>query len=77
MVILDLAGADLPALEVVRRMAAAAPLAKVIGLSLHGDRRFVAEFLKAGAFGYLLKERSLKSWPRLSGRSRPGRFFSA
>ena len=56
-VILDLAGADLPALEVVRRMAAAAPLAKVIGLSLHGDRRFVAEVLKAGAFGYLLKER--------------------
>ena len=38
-------------------MAAAAPLAKVIGLSLHGDRRFVAEVLRAGAFGYLLKER--------------------
>jgi PAS domain S-box-containing protein len=56
-VILDLAGAGLPGLEAVRRMAAAAPLAKVIGLSLHGDRRFVAEVLKAGAFGYLLKER--------------------
>ncbi len=56
-VILDLAGADLPGLEAVRRMVAAAPLAKVIGLSLHGDRRFVAEVLKAGAFGYLLKER--------------------
>ncbi len=56
-VILDLASADLPGLEAVRRMAAAAPLAKVIGLSLHGDRRFVAEVLKAGAFGYLLKER--------------------
>ena len=56
-VILDLAGADLPGLEAVRRMATAAPRAKVIGLSLHGDRRFVAEVLKAGAFGYLLKER--------------------
>ncbi len=56
-VILDLSSADLPGLEKVRRMAAAAPLAKVIGLSLHGDRRFVAEVLKAGAFGYLLKER--------------------
>jgi PAS domain S-box-containing protein len=56
-VILDLASADLPGLEAVRQMVAAAPLAKVIGLSLHGDRRFVAEVLKAGAFGYLLKER--------------------
>ncbi|MFZ0052152.1 MAG: PAS domain S-box protein [Desulfobaccales bacterium] len=56
-VILDLAGADLPGLETVRRMAAAAPRAKVIGLSLHGDRRFVAEVLRAGACGYLLKER--------------------
>ncbi|MGP8049702.1 MAG: PAS domain S-box protein [Desulfobaccales bacterium] len=56
-VLLDLSGADLPGLETVRRMAAAAPLAKVIGLSLHGDRRFVAEVLKAGASGYILKER--------------------
>lgn len=59
-VILDLSGTDSHGLELVRRMVAAAPLAGVIGLSMHDDRRFVVEILKAGACGYLLKERAFE-----------------
>lgn len=59
-VILDLPMAGLKALDQVRQIAAAAPLTKVIGLSVYNDRRFVVEVLKAGAFGYLLKDRAFE-----------------
>ncbi|HEY9072682.1 MAG TPA: PAS domain S-box protein, partial [Desulfobaccales bacterium] len=59
-VILDLAMAGLKGLDPVRQIAAAAPLTKVIGLSVYNDRRFVVEVLKAGAFGYLLKDRAFE-----------------
>lgn len=55
-VILDLAMAGLRGLHPVHQIVAAAPRAKVIGLSRYGDRRFVVEFLKAGAYGYVLKD---------------------
>ncbi len=59
-IILDLAMADLKGLDLVRRLVAAAPLAKIIGLSMYGDRRFVVNVLKAGAFGYLLTDRAFE-----------------
>jgi PAS domain S-box-containing protein len=55
-VILDLAMAGLKGPEPVQQIVAAAPATKVIGLSMYGDRRFVVEVLKAGAFGYVLKD---------------------
>ncbi len=55
-VILDLALADLKGLEAVQQLLAAAPAARIIGLSMYGDRRFVVEVLKTGAFGYILKD---------------------
>jgi PAS domain S-box-containing protein len=55
-VILDLALAGLKGPEPVQQIVAAAPATKVIGLSMYGDRRFVVEVLKAGAFGYVLKD---------------------
>jgi DNA-binding NarL/FixJ family response regulator len=48
-VILDLAMAGLNGLHSVHQIAAAAPRAKVIGLSRYGDGRFVVDFLKTGA----------------------------
>ncbi len=59
-VILDLAQARLQGLDPVHQLVAAAPAAKVIGLSMYGDRRFVLEVLKAGAFGYVLKEHAFE-----------------
>ena len=55
-VILDLALAGLKGLNPVHQIVAAAPFAKVIGLSMYGDRRFVVEVLMAGAYGYVLKD---------------------
>ena len=47
-------------LNPVHQLVAAAPAAKVIGLSMYSDRRFVVEVLKAGAFGYVLKEHAFE-----------------
>ena len=55
-VILDLAMAGLKGLDPVHQIVAAAPVTKVIGLSMYRDRRFVVEVLKAGAYGYVLKD---------------------
>lgn len=55
-VILDLALTGSQGSDPVRQLVAAAPAAKVIGLSMYGDRKFVVEVLKAGAIGYVLKD---------------------
>ena len=59
-VILDLTMARLQGLTPVHQLVAAVPGAKVIGLSMYTDRRFVLEVLKAGAFGYVLKEHAFE-----------------
>jgi DNA-binding NarL/FixJ family response regulator len=43
-------------IEATRQIIANSPNVKVIALSMHSDRRFVAEMLKAGASAYLLKD---------------------
>jgi PAS domain S-box-containing protein len=55
-VVLDLGLAGLAGLRPVHQIVAAAPSAKVIGLSMYGDRRFVVEVLMAGACGYVLRD---------------------
>ncbi len=55
-VLLDLALPELPGVEGIRQILAAAPGVKVIALSIYADHRFVANILKAGASGYLLKD---------------------
>ena len=54
-IIMDIAMPDLNGIEATRQIRAESPDVKVIALSMHSDRRFVAEMLKAGASGYLLK----------------------
>jgi len=54
--ILDIGMPDLNGIEAARRIKAANPQTKIIGLSMHADRRFIAEMLRAGASGYLLKD---------------------
>jgi DNA-binding NarL/FixJ family response regulator len=55
-VIMDVSMPDLNGIEATRQVIAEAPGVKVIGLSMHSDRRFVMNMLKAGASGYLLKD---------------------
>jgi DNA-binding NarL/FixJ family response regulator len=56
LVIMDIAMPSLNGIEATRQIIAHDPHCKVIALSSHADRRFIAQVLKAGASGYLLKE---------------------
>jgi len=55
-VIMDIAMPDMNGIEASRSILAELNNVKIIGLSMHSDRRFVVEMLKAGASGYLLKD---------------------
>lgn len=55
-VIMDIAMPDLNGIEAARQIIAALPRTKVIALSMHAERRYVMEMLKAGASGYILKD---------------------
>ena len=53
--IMDISMPDLNGIEAANQILAKNPDAKVIALSIHSDKRFVSNMLKAGAKGYLLK----------------------
>jgi DNA-binding NarL/FixJ family response regulator len=55
-IIMDVAMPDLNGIEATRQIISEMPKVKVIALSMYADRRFVANMLKAGASGYLLKD---------------------
>ncbi len=55
-VIMDIAMPNLNGIEATRQIVVKAPSVKVIALSMHSEKRFVVEMLKAGASGYLLKD---------------------
>jgi DNA-binding NarL/FixJ family response regulator len=55
-VIMDVVMAGLDGVGATRRIRAECPGARVIALSMHSDRRFVSEMLRAGAIGYLVKD---------------------
>ena len=54
-VVMDVSMPDMNGIEATRQIKKDAPTVKVIGLSMHADKHFVTEMLKAGASGYLLK----------------------
>jgi DNA-binding NarL/FixJ family response regulator len=56
LVIMDVQMPVLNGMEATRKIISGQPGVKVIALSMHSDRRFVAEMLKNGARGYILKE---------------------
>ena len=55
-VVMDVGMPQLNGIEATRRLMNDQPDTKVVALSMHSDRRYVAEALKAGASGYLLKD---------------------
>jgi DNA-binding NarL/FixJ family response regulator len=54
--VLDLSMPDLNGIDAARQIAAASAGTKVIILSVHSEKRFVTEALRAGAAGYVLKD---------------------
>lgn len=54
--IMDVAMPGLNGIEATRKLLGMNPSLKVIGLSMHTDRRFVSEMLKAGAAGFVSKD---------------------
>ena len=55
-VVMDVGMPGLNGIEATRQIMNKEPDAKVVALSMHADRRFMGEMLKAGAKGYLLKD---------------------
>ena len=55
-VIMDVAMPGLNGIEATRQLVAERPDLKIIALSMHSERKFVTEMLKAGAAAYLLKD---------------------
>lgn len=56
LVIMDVVMSRVDGVEATRRIRAEVPGTRVIALSMHADRRFVSEMLRAGALGYLVKD---------------------
>jgi two-component system response regulator NreC len=56
LVIMDISLPGLNGIDATRRILEANSRVKVIALSMHKDGRYIAEALKSGAAGYLLKE---------------------
>jgi DNA-binding NarL/FixJ family response regulator len=55
-IIMDVAMPDLNGIEATRQILSDRPDTKVVAVSMHSDRRFVSEMLKAGAAAYLSKD---------------------
>ncbi|MDY6917006.1 MAG: response regulator transcription factor [Chloroflexota bacterium] len=58
-IVMDLSMPDLNGVEATRQIVGDDLAVKVLALSMHSDRRFVAGVLGAGASGYLLKDCAL------------------
>lgn len=58
-VVMDLSMPGLNGIEATRQVLQECAATKVLALSMHADRRFVADVLRAGASGYLLKDCAL------------------
>jgi DNA-binding NarL/FixJ family response regulator len=82
LVLMDLTLPDMNGIEATRRISAELPGTRVIALTMHSDKRFIAESFKAGARGYLVKEsatlelveaiRAVAGGGRYLSRSLPG-----
>jgi DNA-binding NarL/FixJ family response regulator len=56
LIVMDTVMSDLNGIEATRQINAARPNIKIMALSMHSDKQFVIEMLRAGASGYILKD---------------------
>ncbi|MHC4562289.1 MAG: response regulator [Planctomycetota bacterium] len=54
-VVMDVAMPNLNGIEATRQIVAQFPSVRVVALSVHSDRRYVSQMLRAGSMAYLLK----------------------
>lgn len=59
-VCMDIMMPGINGIEATRRLKAAQPDIKIIGLSAYADRHYVLEMLKAGAYGYVTKNEAVE-----------------
>ncbi len=59
LVLMDVAMPELNGIEATRQIRKAMPHVRVMMLSMHADRQYIFESLRAGASGYLLKNAAL------------------
>ncbi len=57
-ILMDMTMPNMNGIQATRKILSEFSEAKIIMLSMHGDREFIVESLKAGAKGYILKESS-------------------
>ena len=74
-VVMDVAMPGLNGIEATRKIVKANPHTKVIALSGHADRHLVREMLKAGASGYVLKNRAYEELVRAIGEAMKGKTY--
>lgn len=75
LILIDLSMPGLNGIEATRQILTNRPQTKVLVLSMHLDRRFVTEALKAGAAGYVLKESSFDELLHAIHEVRDGRMY--
>lgn len=73
--IIDFSMPVMNGLEATRRILAERPGARLIMLSMHEDRRFALESLKAGARGYILKDTAFAEFIQAIRTVMAGRLF--
>ena len=59
-VVMDTNMADLNVLDAARQMITGSPKIRILALSMHNSRHYADEMFKAGALGYLLKDRAFE-----------------
>ncbi len=55
-ILMDIAMPDMNGIEATKRIIEKLPKVRIVALSMHSDKKFIAEMLNAGASGYLLKD---------------------
>jgi DNA-binding NarL/FixJ family response regulator len=73
--LIDITMPALNGIEATRQILAACPHTQVVVLSMHADRRFVHEALRAGARGYVLKDSAFEELLAALTALRHGRLF--
>jgi DNA-binding NarL/FixJ family response regulator len=74
-VLMDISMPEMNGIEAARRISEDCPDSRVIVLSMHADRRYIYEALRAGAKGYLLKDAAPEELLRAIERVMHGQFY--
>jgi DNA-binding NarL/FixJ family response regulator len=75
LVLMDISMPELNGIEATRRVVDDDPAVKVVILSMHSDRRYIVEALRAGAKGYLLKDSAPEELVRAVHKVMRGQFY--